>query len=183
MGYSKQVARARRYGDQPRRALKPLVTTERIAVEYVDMRDKEDQFIRYFIQFGAGIGLPKSVAQVLGYLLVCNPHQQSALQIQERLSLSTGSTSRALHMLSSAQIIEKVRLPNDRKHYYQMKKDGLEQSVRSRMAGMRSAQQVAEFGLTLDANNQRLLAMRDLYGYLDEQFRTILQKMDEDFTH
>ena len=85
-------------------------------------------------------------------------------------------------MLSSAQIIEKVRLPNDRKHYYQMKKDGLEQSVRSRMAGMRSAQQVAEFGLTLDGNNQRLLAMRDLYGYLDEQFRTILQKMDEDFT-
>lgn len=146
------------------------------------MRDKEDQFIGYFIHFGAGIGLPKSVAQVLGYLLVCNPVQQSALQIQERLSLSAGSTSRALHMLSGAHIIEKVRIPHDRKHYYQIKKDGLEQSVRSRMEGMRSAQQVAEFGLTLDASNQRLLAMRDLYGYLDQQFRALLRKMDEDFS-
>lgn len=146
------------------------------------MKDKEDQFINYFIRFGAGIGLPKSVAQVLGYLLICSPEEQSALQLQTRLGLSTGSTSRALHMLTAASIIKKIRLPHDRRHYYQLKKDGLEQSVKTRMAGMQSAQQVAEFGLTLDSSNERLIAMRDLYAYLDRQFQTILQKMDKDFT-
>lgn len=145
------------------------------------MKEKEDQFIGYFVRFGAGIGLPKSVAQVLGYLLICNPAQQSALQMQERLSLSTGSTSRALHMLLHANIIEKVRISGDRKYYYLLKSDGLEQSVRSRMTGMQSAQQVAEFGLTLDHTNERLIAMRDLYGYLDKQFRTVLAQMDHDF--
>ena len=142
------------------------------------MKQQEDQFIQYFVLFGAGIGLPKSVAQVLGYLLICQPLQQSASALEERLQLSTGSTSRALHMLLDAHIIEQVRIPHDRKHYYQAKKDGLEQSVRSRMSGMQAAAQVAEFGLGIDASNNRLLAMRDLYSYLDQQFRAILRDMD-----
>lgn len=143
------------------------------------MNKQEDQFIEHFILFGRGIGLPKSVAQTLGYLLICQPQHQSAIQVQERLGLSTGSTSRALHMLSEAGIIEQVRQPNDRKHYYKVKPNGLEGSVKRRMSGMRSAAAVAEFGLSLDATNDRLVAMRDLYSYLDGEFREVLARMEQ----
>ena len=142
------------------------------------MSTQEDRFISHFVLFGRGIGLPKSVAQTLGYLLICQPQHQSAIQVQQRLNLSTGSTSRALRMLIDAGITEPVRIASDRKRYYKVRPDGLEESVRRRMAGMKGAAAIAELGLTLDTDNQRLIAMRELYTHLDQEFQGILARMD-----
>lgn len=136
-------------------------------------------FVDKFMEFGVGIGLPRSVARVLGYLIICEPRQQSAVAVQEALQLSTGSVSIAMSMLIDMQLVERVRLPGERKHYYQLRPDGFVASVQRRLETFGIARDIAEYGLQVNAGDERLVAMRGLYGLLDVEMRAVVKKLDQ----
>lgn len=59
-------------------------------------------------------GAPRMVGRVLGWLLVCDPAEQSAAEIAERLQASKGSISTATRVLLTIGLVERVRLPGER---------------------------------------------------------------------
>ena len=54
-------------------------------------------------------GAPRMVGRVLGWLLVCEPPEQSAAELAERLQASRGSISAATRLLLRMGMIERVR--------------------------------------------------------------------------
>jgi hypothetical protein len=66
------------------------------------------------MQFELEAGAPRMVGRVLGWLLVCEPPEQSAAEIAERLQASKGSISTATRLLLRMGMIERVRLRGER---------------------------------------------------------------------
>src|SRR6516162_11727046 len=59
-------------------------------------------------------GAPRMVGRVLGWLLVCDPPEQSAAEVAQRLQASKGSISTATRVLLRMGMIERVRLRGER---------------------------------------------------------------------
>lgn len=59
-------------------------------------------------------GAPRMVGRVLGWLLVCNPPEQSAAELAEHLQASRGSISTATRVLLRMGLVERVRLRGER---------------------------------------------------------------------
>jgi DNA-binding transcriptional regulator GbsR (MarR family) len=59
-------------------------------------------------------GTPRMVGRVLGWLLICDPPEQSAAEVAERLQASKGSISTATRVLLRLGFIERVRIRGER---------------------------------------------------------------------
>jgi hypothetical protein len=66
------------------------------------------------MQFELEAGMPRMVGRVLGWLLVCEPPEQSAAELAERLRASKGSISTATRLLLRLGMIERVRIRGER---------------------------------------------------------------------
>ncbi len=66
------------------------------------------------MQLELEIGVPRMVGRVLGWLLVCDPPQQSAAELAESLQASKGSISTATRVLLRNGLIERVRFRGER---------------------------------------------------------------------
>lgn len=66
------------------------------------------------MQFELEAGAPRMVGRVLGWLLVCDPPEQSAAELAEMLQASKGSISTATRLLLRMGLIERVRTRGER---------------------------------------------------------------------
>ena len=65
-------------------------------------------------------GLPRMAGRVLGWLLVCDPPEQTAAQVVEALSASKGSISTTLRLLERFGLVEPVGRPGERRTYFRI---------------------------------------------------------------
>jgi len=74
-----------------------------------------DRFVEGLgVQLELEAGTPRMVGRVLGWLLVCEPPEQSAAELAEQLGASKGSISTAVRVLLNIGLIERVRLRGER---------------------------------------------------------------------
>jgi hypothetical protein len=66
------------------------------------------------MQFELEAAAPRMLGRVLGWLLVCEPPEQSAAELAERLQASKGSISTATRLLLRMGMIERVRMRGER---------------------------------------------------------------------
>jgi DNA-binding transcriptional regulator GbsR (MarR family) len=69
------------------------------------------------------VGAPRMVGRVLGWLLVCDPPQQSAAELADRLQASKGSISTATRVLLRMGLIERTRFRGERFDRFQAMPD------------------------------------------------------------
>lgn len=128
------------------------------------------QFVDQMEAYGTAAGLPRTMARVLGYLTVCEPPEQTASQIQAALGLSAGSISTATQALVRTELVDRIRLPNDRHHYYVVRPDSWKRSLLRSFRAVDKGAALAENGLKTMPDNPRLKAMRDIYIFFVQEF-------------
>jgi len=143
------------------------------------MNKSDSAFVDEFTAFGMGIGLPRSAARVLGFLHVCEPDLQSYVQIQDTLALSTGSVSIATKMLEDMQLVERVHLSGDKRHYYRLIPNGFVRATKRRLETFGMGRDLALRGLKDHPNDGRLVMLERLYGFLDTELKGVARKLDE----
>ena len=79
-------------------------------------------------------GTPRGLMRVLAWMVVCEPPEQTAADIQKELTLSAGSVSTSLRMLGDIGMVERVARPGDRHIYYRLWDEGWE-FVLERLSG------------------------------------------------
>ncbi|HVA05402.1 MAG TPA: hypothetical protein VNG12_01550 [Acidimicrobiales bacterium] len=135
----------------------------------------------HFIEEVGGLVLdpstPRATARVLGWLVVCNPPEQSAPAVCSELLLSAGSVSAATRTLLGAGIIERVARPGDRHSYYRLGAAGWERALESRFRIVSQLREVAERALDLagDEADSRLRAMRDTYAWFEPRLAELVE--------
>lgn len=136
-------------------------------------------FIEKMGIFGIESGMPRSVARVIGYLLVCEPTYQSAEKIAADLQLSAGAVSNAVNLLQQAKLLKRVTFPGDRRYYYEFNPDGWKESLITRLQTLPRGIELANEGLKISKNNPRLEHMRDFYEVLNVELQELTTRLDK----
>jgi DNA-binding transcriptional regulator GbsR (MarR family) len=114
-------------------------------------------------------GTPRAMMRVLGWMVVCEPQEQTAADIQRELDLSAGSVSTSLRMLGDIGMLERVARPSDRHIYYRLNRQGWELVLEARFRAFNEIRRVADRAVTAagDEANERLMEMRDTWAFLE----------------
>ncbi|MFB4278916.1 GbsR/MarR family transcriptional regulator [Nonomuraea sp. MTCD27] len=115
------------------------------------MTDQEAllEWVERVAMYLARDGVPPIAGRVLGWLMVCDPPEQSAGQISEAIGASRASLTSNLRLLSSMGFLTWRTRPGERTVYYRMAEDAWTVVVRKQIAGVTSFLDITRDGLDL----------------------------------
>jgi DNA-binding transcriptional regulator GbsR (MarR family) len=144
-----------------------------------------DAFIDGFAHLmAAQRGLPLVGGRIFGYLLVCEPAEQTAAQIADGVGASLGTVSSMTRLLLSARLIERVRRRGERSAVYLIAPDAMSNITRAAIEATRVAREMTERGLGLMADRPpaartRLQDLRDVYLIFEESMPPLLESWEK----
>lgn len=74
-------------------------------------------------------GTPRMVGRLYGWLLVCDPPEQSAAELAESLQASKGSISTATRTLLTMGLAERVRLRGERFDRFRIRPEAMDEAI------------------------------------------------------
>jgi DNA-binding MarR family transcriptional regulator len=119
-------------------------------------------------------GLPLIAGRVLGWLVVCDPPEQSAGQIAAAIGASRASLTTNLRLLGSVGFVRQVTKPGDRTVYYRVDDEAWETVVQRQIASLTAFGDIMRDGLGLVGRSSRrasrMRAAHEVFGWLDQVF-------------
>jgi hypothetical protein len=79
-------------------------------------------------------GMPRMTGRVLGWLMVCDPAEQTAAQLAETLGASKGSISGATGMLVRAKLVDRHHVRGERADRFRLRPEAWDEQVRDESA-------------------------------------------------
>lgn len=129
-------------------------------------------------------GLLRMAGRIVGWLMICDPAEQSADDLARVLRASKGSISTATRLLVQAQLIDRVSLPGQRRDYFRMRPDGWVERMVSATASITAFRRLLERGLSAvgddPARRDRLTGSHEFYTWLEREFPLFLRRWQRD---
>jgi DNA-binding transcriptional regulator GbsR (MarR family) len=119
-------------------------------------------------------GVPPIAGRVLGWLMVCDPPEQSAGQISAAIRASRASLTSNLRLLSGMGFLTWRTRPGERTVYYRLAEDAWAVVVRKQIAGLTSFLDITRDGLDLvgedDDRATRIRQAHDTFEWMAKAF-------------
>ncbi len=138
-----------------------------------------------FVEQAGGViehlGLPRMAGRVLGWLLICDPPQQSPGELAAALQASKASISTTVRLLVQVGLVERAVTPGKRRDYFRIREDTWSRATEERMGLITSMRALAESGLALRADadeeaTRRLREMRDFYAFYERELPALVER-------
>jgi hypothetical protein len=124
--------------------------------------------------FAHHFGLPPITGRILGWLLICDPPEQSAGEIAEAIGASRASLTTSMRLLTTGNLVRRSHRPGERTTWYRIDDDAWEKVIRQRIAAMASLREVTEDAMALIGHDtpraSRVRAAHGFFGWLSEVF-------------
>jgi DNA-binding MarR family transcriptional regulator len=130
------------------------------------------------------LGLTRMAGRLLGYLLVCEPPEQSSREIADALQASKGSVSTASRQLIDWGIVDRMARPGERIDYFRIRSGVWSKIMRIRLAHAARIHEVAERGIGLlhpqDLSGYaRIEELRDFYQFLEFEYQALIERWED----
>ena len=124
------------------------------------------------------VGTPRAMVRVLGWLVICEPPEQSAADIQAGLKLSAGTVSAATRVLAGIGYLERIGYPGDRRIYYRIRPGGWDRALEARLHTLAQLREIADRALTSadSQGHERLQDMRDVCAWFEDEIGGLLAR-------
>ncbi|WP_027877095.1 GbsR/MarR family transcriptional regulator [Meiothermus cerbereus] len=147
------------------------------------MSDRLHQFVEEFALAYEAAGIPRTAGRILGWLMVCDPPEQTASQLVEALGSSKASISTMTRLLVQMHLIERVPRRGSRQDYFRIRPGTWSERVKNGLAGLSLYKSLAEKGLRLLENappqrSERLQEMRELYAFFEEELQGLFERYE-----
>jgi DNA-binding transcriptional regulator GbsR (MarR family) len=144
------------------------------------MSPEEAEFVDRLGLFMEMLGGPRTMGRVYGWLLICDPPQQSLTQLAEVLSVSKASVSTVARQLQEGGMIERLPSPT-RQHLYRVTPGGFASVLNTQLSRMKLGIDAADFGLSLldksrAEQRERLEDFRDFCEFSAQDYRDELMR-------
>jgi DNA-binding MarR family transcriptional regulator len=145
----------------------------------------ESEFVEEMGQFLASLGMTPMAGRMWGFLLICDPPEQTAADIAEALHASRGSISGTARLLATSGLIRRATKPGDRREQFSVPPEGLGLLLRNAAGMYRQMRAIAAHGLrAIDdrppASKARLQEFHDVMGFVEREVpRVIAQYLRE----
>jgi DNA-binding transcriptional regulator GbsR (MarR family) len=130
-------------------------------------------------QFLANIGMTPMSGRMWGYLLICDPPEQTAADIAAALQASRGAISGTARLLGNAGLLRRSTRPGDRREYFSAPAEALDSMLASAGAIYRQMREIAERGLTATADRPiesraRLQEFHDVMTFVEQEVPRVI---------
>ena len=146
------------------------------------MTEKEANLLEEFSLTFEQEGEPRIAGLIVGWLLICNPPEQSFNDLVEELEVSKASISNMTRLLENKGIIEKVRKHGERHIYFRIKPRAWESILKRHLEVTKKLRDVAAKGLKMmeEDPDARTSSLREMKHFFDFSIET-LPKLIEDY--
>lgn len=126
-------------------------------------------------------GLPRMAGRIFGWLLVCDPPEQTMEQLAAALSGSKASMSTMTRVLVQAGLVERSRQPGARRDHFRVRPGQWDRLFRSRLDAMNHVLRLVERGQELvgrapATHRTRLDELHDLYSFFSRELPPLLER-------
>ena len=111
--------------------------------------------------------MPLIAGRILGWLMICDPPEQSAGQIAEAIGASKASLSANLRLLDSIGFLAQRTKPGDRVVYYRAVDDPFSTMIRRQLESMSQLNAVLDRGVALAGPGPRGARVRRAHEVFD----------------
>ena len=149
------------------------------------MTSGESEFVEEMGQFLASLGMTPMAGRMWGWLLICEPAEQTAAEIAEALHASRGAISGTARLLSNAGLVRRTTRRGDRREYFSAPAEALDSMLANAASIYRQMRRIAERGLAATADRPpgaraRLQEFHDVMAFVEHEVpRVIGQFLDE----
>ncbi len=121
--------------------------------------------------FAERYGLPPITGRILGWLLICEPAEQSAGEIAAAIGASRASLTTTMRFLTASGLVRRRTRPGQRTAYYRIDDDAWEKVIRQRIASMASFCAITEDAMRLlgpgNPRAGRVRAAHDMFQWME----------------
>jgi hypothetical protein len=124
--------------------------------------------------FDERFGLPPITGRILGWLMVCDPPEQSAGEIAKAIGASRASLTTNMRMLTVSSLVRRRSRPGGRTTYFRIDDDAWEKVIRQRIASMAAFCEIATQGMRLlGPGSARATRVRNAHDMFEWMGRTL----------
>lgn len=129
----------------------------------------------------ASYGMTPMAGRMWGWLLICEPAEQTAAEIAQALHASRGAISGTARLLANAGMIRRTTRRGDRREYFSAPPETFESFLRSAATIYRQFRLMAERGLEAiadrpPASRARLEEFRDVFAFVEREVPAIVDR-------
>jgi DNA-binding transcriptional ArsR family regulator len=121
--------------------------------------------------FEVNYGMPPITGRIVGWLLICDPPEQSAGEIAAAIKASRASLTTNMRALIANALVRRLRRAGDRTAYYRVDDDAWETVIRRRVASLAAIDRLAEDGMRLVGSGSpraaRLKATHEVFAWFE----------------
>jgi hypothetical protein len=141
----------------------------------------ESQFVEEMGQFLGSLGMTPMAGRMWGWLLICEPPEQTAAEIAEALHASRGAISGTARLLATSGLIRRTTRRGDRREYFSAPPEGLDSLLGNAAGIYRQMRGIAERGLAAIANRPpasraRLQEFHDVMAFVEGEVPRVIGK-------
>lgn len=130
------------------------------------------------------LGMSRMAGRVLGWLLICDPPEQTAGQLVEALRASKGSISTVTRQLASSGLIVRKSIPGIRADVFEMRPDAFTRA--SEVEKLAWFKDLMNEGIKVigDENSpraRRLKGTRDFYAFMERETPKLIEKFKREY--
>ena len=138
------------------------------------MTPGESQFVEEMGRFLGSLGMTPMAGRMWGWLLICEPEDQTAADLAETLQASRGAISGTARILANAGLIRRSTKRGDRREYFSAPPEALDSMLASAGSLYRQLGEIAERGLAATADRPpamraRLQEFRDVMSFVEQE--------------
>jgi DNA-binding transcriptional regulator GbsR (MarR family) len=165
-----------------------IASSERSKQEVMDRDGQLKELVSFADEIGLlheELGLPRAWGRVLGWLLVCEPDDQSAEDLAAILHVSRGSVSMATRSLIRMGVVERQAKRGDRRTYYRIRPGTWAAVFEQQIQSTTKMRQLAQQGLEL-LNNEpaprrdRLRELHDFTKFYERECLALITRWHRD---
>jgi DNA-binding transcriptional regulator GbsR (MarR family) len=127
--------------------------------------------------FAQHFGLPPITGRILGWLLVCQPPEQSAGEIAAAIGASRASLTSSMRLLTAGDLVRRSTRPGERTTYFCIDDDAWEKLIRRRIAALASLRDITGDAMALVGPDSeraaRVRAAHAFFGRLTDRFEAM----------
>jgi DNA-binding transcriptional regulator GbsR (MarR family) len=143
--------------------------------------EQERAFVEEMGQALAAYGMTPMAGRMWGYLLICDPPEQTAADLAEALQASRGAISGTARILATAGMIRRTKRGGDRREFFSAPPEAFEQFLKSADRVYRYFREVAERGLAAiedrpPAAKARLEEFRDVFAFMEREVPAVVAR-------
>jgi DNA-binding transcriptional regulator GbsR (MarR family) len=145
------------------------------------MTERESAFVEEMGQALASYGMTPMAGRMWGYLLICDPAEQTAGDIAEALQASRGAISGTARMLATAGMIRRTKRGGDRREFFSAPPEAFDQFLQNAGRVYRHFREIAERGLAAiedrpPAAKARLEEFRDVFAFIEQEVPVVVDR-------